>query len=199
VTIHRNTLIHEVVCSRFASVVPGLQREAWRPSTAAADLPSLPTHLLVKILEMVPQNHRLCKSALVCKAWASAATAATRRVSLEVNPDTVLRQAGVHAWLQQHSSSLSSLELRSPSSASLVEEDSLTTSTDIATPLHLPCAAYTQLTSLSLECMDLSYSTDEPAQAQQQQGTLPHLADLNLACVVSAMTKPSSHWQDQHA
>ena len=148
------------------------------PSTTAADLPSV---LLVKILEMVPQSHRLGNSALVRKSWASAATAATSKVSLEVNPDTLRMQAGVHSWLRQHSSILSSLELRSPSSAALVEDDSLAAGRSITLPLHLQCADYAQLTSLSLETMDLTYSTDEPTQAQQQQGALPQLAELKLS------------------
>lgn len=161
-------------CPKFANS----SMASSRSSTTPADLPDV---LRVKIMELLPQKHRLCNAALVCKAWAFAATAATPKISLEINPDKQHRQAGVQAWLQQHSSMLSSLELRSSSSAALVEDDSLETSTSITTPLHLPRADHAQLTSLSLETIYLTYSTDEPAHAQQHQDTLPRLADLKLS------------------
>jgi hypothetical protein len=53
---------------------------------AATAADQLPEALVARILQHVPLQQRLASCALVCKAWAPAAAAATNKLSLTVRP-----------------------------------------------------------------------------------------------------------------
>lgn len=67
----------------------------------------LPTAVLAQILQCVPLQQRLLGCALVCKAWAAAAVAATSSISLKKSyvPNSFA------AWMKKHGSKVGSLEL----------------------------------------------------------------------------------------
>ena len=71
---------------------------------------SLPEALTARILQHVPQQHRLQQCALACKAWASAATLATVHVELTLQADSQAIPA-FESWLEQHAGQLESLQL----------------------------------------------------------------------------------------
>ena len=72
---------------------------------------TLPEALTAQILQHVPQQHRLKQCALVCKAWAAAATEVTVHVerSLDNMPPRAL--AALESWLVKHGGQLESLKL----------------------------------------------------------------------------------------
>jgi hypothetical protein len=71
----------------------------------------LPEALTAQILQHVPQQQRLKQCALVCKAWAAAATEVTVHVegSLDNMPPGAL--AALESWLVKHGGQLESLKL----------------------------------------------------------------------------------------
>lgn len=78
--------------------------------TEAAAADALSSELLASILERVEQQERLTSCALVCEAWAVAAAAGTRRISFYSFKEEG-HVAGLNAWLRQHGSNISSLEV----------------------------------------------------------------------------------------
>lgn len=115
----------------------------------------------------MPQSQRLRSCALVCKAWALAAAAATRSVTLIGSAATDVALKGLEAWLEQHSSNLSSLEVEVelPHGPHNDWASLSACSCSVTTQFQLPCAALVQLTSLSLGGLVLSPGP------QQQQGS----------------------------
>jgi Leucine-rich repeat (LRR) protein len=72
---------------------------------------TLPEALTAQILQHVPQQQRMKQCALVCKAWAAAATHVT--VTVERRLDNMPRHAfaALERWLAQHADQLESLQL----------------------------------------------------------------------------------------
>ena len=69
----------------------------------------LPEALTAQVLQHVPQQQRLQQCALVCKAWASAATLATTHVEQKYKPAQTI--PAIESWLRQHAAQLESLQL----------------------------------------------------------------------------------------
>ena len=68
----------------------------------------LPSALLAMVLQHVPLQQRLSHCALVCKAWAAAATAASTHFVHEISED---RLPSLLPWLRQHGTQLLRLDL----------------------------------------------------------------------------------------
>ena len=111
---------------------------------AAAPFLTLPESVLVKILKKVPQHDRLSRAALVCKAWAAAAAAATTVITLKrVNAATA---AGLSSWLQQHG-------------RGAVEAIRVPTNRNDLVQIQLPCDGLAKLCILHLHNCALQFST----------------------------------------
>jgi hypothetical protein len=98
--------------------------------TAAA---AFPASLWAQILQHVPQQQRLTQAALVCRAWAPAASQAT--VHVDQNIDSQAAQA-MQSWLAVHADQLLSLKL-----TALYERQYM----------QLPMSKLTRLQSLQLQ------------------------------------------------
>ena len=82
------------------------------PTYSSAD--ALPQALTAQILQHVPQQQRLSQCALACKAWATAAAAATVHVQYTPNYSTI---TDFNDWLEQHAGQLLSLRVTSETEA----------------------------------------------------------------------------------
>ena len=71
--------------------------------------PELPAALWAQVLQHVPLQQRLSRCALVCKAWAAAAAAATVDIKVQLFGDEKL--AALQSWLHRHSGHLCSFKL----------------------------------------------------------------------------------------
>jgi hypothetical protein len=97
--------------------------------TSFADLPAA---LTAQVLSHVPQAPRLTQCALVCRAWASAATLSTVDVQLNLEANTV---HAFNCWLQQHAGQLRTLRLGG----------------GFSNPLRLPLGQFKQLQRLEVK------------------------------------------------
>jgi len=70
----------------------------------------LPQAVLVRVMQLLPLNTRLRNCALVSKAWAAAAAAAT----VEIEASLIHHPAYLQPWLQQHGVKVTSLVLTGP-------------------------------------------------------------------------------------
>ena len=140
--------------------------------------PDFPTELVVRVLQFVPLPQRLQGCAIVCKAWAAAAVAATHNVSFSSNwcpseadfneshargcrlgPGNWRVPAGLEAWLQQFGTGVERLDVCFTYQSKY--------GYGCYAALHLPYAKLQQLTSLSQQGITL-----QPTLAPQpkQQG-----------------------------
>lgn len=69
----------------------------------------LPATLLAELLQHVPLKERLSACALVCRAFASAATLATTHLKDLLLP--LENVAAIESWAEQHAGQLVSLEI----------------------------------------------------------------------------------------
>jgi hypothetical protein len=69
---------------------------------AAAPSPGLPEPVLIKIMQLLPQQDRLVRAALVCKSWAAAANAVPLTDLVLPSSMTAAAAAGLCSWVQQH-------------------------------------------------------------------------------------------------
>jgi hypothetical protein len=76
------------------------------PPQGAEDI-MLPPELLQRILQFVPQRQRLTKLAIVCKAWAAAAVAATTTISITER----WLHPSLEVWLQKHGTGVGQLDI----------------------------------------------------------------------------------------
>lgn len=95
-------LLHSCFCRRAGTSMP--QR-----------LQQLPDAVVELILQQLPQQDRLCRAALVCRAWAAAAAAATVAITFDSpKPTQEERQQdfmSLKDWLHQHSQQLVSARI----------------------------------------------------------------------------------------
>jgi hypothetical protein len=85
-----------------AAAFPGQEDEEAEPR-----FDKLPTALLIRILQALPQRERLANCATVCSSWAAAAAAAT--VEVHVSDVHGTEAQAFQPWLQQHAGQLVSL------------------------------------------------------------------------------------------
>jgi hypothetical protein len=164
--------------------------------------PELPKVLITRILQHVPIQQRLYSCALVCKAWAAAAVAATNTISLSFSTHSTLKKKRVATWLQHYGQDVLGLCLTITKNVIYSDRPggrSWELSADPDGTFKLPCPQLQNLTSLFLDGMLLPSNRPLPqAQQQQQQqlgaavagsaALLPQLVELQLAeCVVTVM------------
>lgn len=127
----------------------------------------LPMALLARILQHVPQEERLASCALVSKAWAAAAAAAT--VSIHVEGLNSSKTASLQSWVELHARQLQSLRLQRRYWQS-------------RSPLQLPCAELQQLSVLHLSGVQplLQKAHVNASSSSTQPPFLPALKDLRL-------------------
>jgi hypothetical protein len=102
----------------------------------ASQFSRLPTVLLARILQMLPQRVRLASCARVCKSWAEAAAAATIRVYASYGRHECV--SALEPWLEQHAGQLVSLTVQ-------------VSCFNSAAPFHLPFFKLQQLSRLDLQ------------------------------------------------
>lgn len=159
-------------------VVSGLQADGSQFSKLALDLVS-------QILQHVPQGHRLTSCAIVCQAFAAAATAATTSIKKEGFAGKML--CHTQKYLQHHGKQLKLLKLNPfQSGISQLQRPS---------ELQLPCAELQQLSCLQLSNLQLqlpdaqdpsttsSTLLSNPSNSSQTPAHLmPKLQELKLEC-----------------
>jgi hypothetical protein len=97
-----------IICSADSSsrAVEQMQQQ----HAAAFPLAALPIDTVAHVLRWVPQQQRLCQCAMVCRAWRTAAAAAT--VDIQTVPASNLKAAQCfHKWLLRHGGSVQALTL----------------------------------------------------------------------------------------
>jgi hypothetical protein len=104
--------------------------------------------LTARILQNVPQQQRLSDCALACKAWATAAAAAT--VHVEYSPTGATLPA-FHAWVNQHAGQIITLQVDCADRY------------DYAHELLLPLNSLEQLQQLHLKGLKLNHLADTPS------------------------------------
>lgn len=186
------------LCSTGRLNVTQGPQQAAMTATAAAAADQLSLELLASILELVEPQERLSSCDLVCEAWAVAATAGTRRISFSSFEEEG-RAAGFHAWLRQHSSNLSSLEVAGLPPASFYSSiSSLTQLQDLSMEADGDSAPFHSLPALSsLTRLSIENGGQPVHHAQLPQGSLnlPKLKVLELEgvlfnpCILDSMTQ----------
>jgi hypothetical protein len=133
------------------------------PLTTLSDLPA---PLTAQVLSHVPQQQRLTKCALVCRAWASAATLSTIHVECALT-EAIL--PAFQTWLQQHAGQLLTLRVSAwsgPDPFSFLS-------------LRLPLDKLKQLQTLQVEHLKLQLPGLEAGTAAAEV-SLPCLQHLQL-------------------
>jgi hypothetical protein len=175
-------------------------------ATAVMDpAPELPKVLITRILQHVPIQLRLYSCALVCKAWAAAAVAATNTISFSFSTHSTLKKHHVATWLQHYGQDVSRLRLNITKDVNYSDRhggSSRELSADSGGRFKMPYAHLQHLTSLFLDGMVLSFTCPrlqtQQQEQQQHQGAagagsssnaalLPQLVELELVeCVATA-------------
>jgi len=173
----------KVLWSRLTAVTIDLDMDATAPPHG---LPHAPLEIVTMVLQTMCVKDRFT-SALVCKAWHEAATAATRSIILE---HAVQDLSCLQGWLVKHGNQLEVLELHKCSGAVLtalpcpqLQGLLLSGSLSLDSRVWSDIAAATKLTSVSLA--DHMYTAAKQAEVVSAIAALPDLQQLTwhwVAC-----------------
>jgi hypothetical protein len=141
---------------------------------AQSQFSRLPTALLTRVLQALPQRERLASCATVCSSWAAAAAAATVEVDLKVVRKTDL--PAFQPWLNKHAGQL--VSLKGTGSWSI----------DRHGTLCLPTGQLQQLSRLDLSGLELQLETLNAGSSSGSSSTssctaapmLPRLQQIRL-------------------
>lgn len=136
-------------------------------------VPELPDAVLGTIFQHVPLKQRLSCCALVCRAWAAAASATTAHLDASVSASNA---QALESWIDRHAEQLASINLHH--------------SYHGIPTLELHCSKLTQLQQLVVSSLiNLQLHTGQPARSTRSSRRsstststllLPHLRDLQL-------------------
>jgi len=174
----------------------GLDMDAAAP---LAPLPHVPPHVIMKMLQSMSLRDRFT-CALVCKAWAKEATAATRRITIR---NSVQDLSCLQRWLEKHGSQVEVLQLHEHYDSAVTAlpcpqlHDLVLSGVDASSPYGTPgpdgslrldgsvwndIASATKLTSVWLEMVQTASQQADVVSALTALPNLEQLTWSNVKC-----------------